>query len=142
MSRGKWAVVLTVLALLAAVAAAWAAGQAKVSAPEVIRAQRFDLVDAEGRVRGRLSIASSSGPALLLYDQEGGVRARVWLSLDGSPTLNLYDTDGRGGVSAFPGTDGNPGVCLRDKEGTLRAGLFAEGLELSNEQGQITWSAP
>lgn len=141
--RLQWVMVIVAMCLLVAVAAvAWAAGQAKASAPEVIRAQRFDLVDAEGRVRGRLSIASSSGPALLLYDENGTVRARLRLSLDGSPTLDLYDTDGRGGVSAFPGTDGNPGVCLRDKEGTLRAGLFAEGLELSNEQGQITWSAP
>ena len=143
MSRAKWPMVIAVLCLLVAVAAvAWAAGQAKLSAPEVIQAQRFELVDAEGQVRGRLTVASSTGPALLLYDEDGSVRARLWLSLDGSPSLNLYDTDGRGGVSAFPGTDGNPGVCLRDKEGTLRAGLFAEGLELSDEQGQRTWSAP
>jgi hypothetical protein len=139
--RLKWAIVIVALCVgVPAVAVAYAAG--KASSPEVMRAQSIELVDAGGQVRGRMAIGSSTGPALLLYDQEGSVRARLWLSLDGSPSLDLYDAHGRGGVSAFPGTDGNPGVCLRDEEGTLRAGLFAEGLELSNEQGQRTWSAP
>ncbi len=141
MSRHTSTIVVVALCAAATlVAVAYAAG--KETAPEVVRAQRFELVDVDGKVRARLTVASTTGPALLLYDQAGGVRARVWLTLDGSPYLNLYDANGRGGVSIFPGTDGNPGVCLRDKEGTLRAGLFAEGLELADEQGQRTWSAP
>ncbi len=127
-------------AVVTGMAVAYAAG--KAAAPEVIRAQRFELVDAEGKVRGRLTVASTTGPALLLYDQEESVRARLWLTLDGSPLLQLYDKHGRGGVSLFPGTEGNPGVCLRDEEGTLRAGLFAEGLEFHSEHGEKTWSAP
>ena len=59
MRRGKWALVmLAACAVLALVAAAYAAGlaqaslpgarQAKVSAPKVIRAQRFEVVDEKG----------------------------------------------------------------------------------------------
>jgi hypothetical protein len=43
-----WAIVLAVVVVLAAVVAAYAAGQAKVSAPEVIRGQQFEVVDERG----------------------------------------------------------------------------------------------
>jgi len=48
--RAKWVVVVVAVCLVVTVAAiAYAAG--KTSAPAVIRAQRFEVVDAEGRAR-------------------------------------------------------------------------------------------
>ena len=77
MSKGKWAVVLAVLVVLAAIALAYAAGQAKAAAPEVVRAQRFEVVDAEGRVRIALAMGGENGqsPGLALLDAKGKSRA-------------------------------------------------------------------
>ncbi len=128
------------ICVVAAAAAAFAAG--KAAAPEVVQAQRFELVDAEGEVRARLSVAPTIGPGLFLYDDRGEVRARLRLTRDGCPTLELWDEDGRGGVAVFVGTEDNPAVMLRTSGGVARAALSASGLELYDEDAKKVWSAP
>ena len=54
--RLKWAIVVVALCVVVTVAAvAYAAGKAS-DVPEVIRAQRFEVVDAEGRIRALLRV--------------------------------------------------------------------------------------
>ena len=91
MSRGKWAVVLAVVVVLAAVAAAYAAGQATVPVQEVVRAQRFELVDGTGKVRAMLAVASDGRAGLMLADEKGKARAVLTLDSEGSPNLFLSD---------------------------------------------------
>ncbi len=69
-------------------APAEAAGQAKSDVPEVIRAQRFDLTDAEARVRATLALSESGTPRLRLFDEEGQVSASITLTPEGQPHLS------------------------------------------------------
>jgi len=141
MSRGKWAVVLAACIVLAAVAAAYAAGQAKVSAPEVIRAQRFELVDEKGSPRAMLGLLLHGGPGFTLYDEKGNMRATLMVLPDGSPGFTFSDE------KLVLLADRGPGLTLYDEKGKMRAGLtvLPDGgpiLELLDSSGRILFHAP
>jgi hypothetical protein len=98
--RSRWVVLLTgTTAAIAVAAVAYAAGQARDPAPDVVRAQRFELVDSKGRACAILAIASEgragdSGPGLALYDTKGTQRALLSLGFRGRPSLHLSDESG------------------------------------------------
>ena len=128
----RWMIAVMAVSLVAAVVAiAYAAG--KTPAPEVIRAQRFELVDAEGRLRAVLTDAG-----LVLYDEKGKSRATLSLDTDGRPTLSLSDE--RGKLRAMLALDGSPTLMLWDEQGEVRAtlSLFSggPGLSLCDEKGK------
>jgi len=77
MSRPKWAaLVVGACLVVTAVALAYAAGKAdSVPAGEVVRAQGFEVVDGEGRVRARLGLAPDQPrPTLTNVAQRGNGR--------------------------------------------------------------------
>jgi hypothetical protein len=133
--------VVVVLSVATSVGAlAYAAGTN--AAPEVLRAQRFELVDSAGNVRGLLSLGDQTCPRLVLFDEQGDARARLMLHLDGTPMLSLYDQTGRGGVALAVGEEGPRGLHVRDEEGTVRARMCADEIELRGKDGGVIWSAP
>ena len=143
MSRGKWAVVLAACIVLAAVAAAYAAGQAKVSAPEVIRAQKFELVDEKGKVRAELTLVDGI-PGLLLSDQEGKPRAALGLDKNGTPSLSLHDSSGktRAALSFMRPGGTAPTLAMFDERGKQRVQLGivengSPGLSLCDEKESV-----
>jgi hypothetical protein len=77
---------LAVAATLAAVVAFSGA------APDVVQAQRLDLVNPKGERQATLS-ADSTGVVLMLFDKAG--RAAGSLRLDTDPRLAVLDRDGR-----------------------------------------------
>ena len=147
MSRGKWAVVLAACIVLAAVAAAYAAGQAKMSAPEVIRAQRFEVVDAEGKVQAVLGLRRDGGATLDLSDAKGLKRATLTLLPDpGGPILVL--SDARGEIRAtLTVQQGGPSLTMRDAKGEERATLEVRrdgspNMALRDADCKVMWEAP
>ena len=82
--------VVTSLALLGSAASPEAETQ-------VVRANRFELVDSEGRVRGELSLQ------------------------DGAPVFSLLDTAGRDRLSLNHDAGGTA-LFIRDQEGVIRLG--------------------
>src|SRR5574340_502431 len=115
MSRGKWAVVIVALCLVVTVAAvAYAAGKAKAAAPKVVRAQQFELVDAEGRARIEIGMGGEHGqvPGVRVLDAEGAVRAALAVLPDSSPTLALYDAGGKARAALTTDSDGRPVLAL------------------------------
>ena len=97
MVRARWARVVAAAIVAAAAGAVVYAGTAARSADQsAVRAQRFELVDSQGRVRAALQIAAEPGmagkarrqasrelasrrenPELIVYDPDGKVRLRV-----------------------------------------------------------------
>jgi len=91
--RAMWARVVAAAIVAAAAGAAVYAGTAARSADQsAVRAQRFELVDSQGRVRAALQIAAEPAPGmagkarrqaprenpeLIVYDPDGKVRLRV-----------------------------------------------------------------
>ena len=88
--RPKWAMVtVAVCVVVTVVAVAYAAAKATADVPEVIRAQRFELVDEEGEVRAVLALVPDLGATLKLTGRSG---TRAWLS--GQYRVHLYDESG------------------------------------------------
>jgi len=131
--RAKWAIVAA--CLVAVVAIAYAAG--KTSAPEVIRARRFEAVDPEGRVRGLMGMGSDGGsPVLALIDEKGKQRALLSLDPDGNPNLGLYDEKGTMRAVLSLAADGSPGLLLRDEKGPRASLALTSPLRFSRRAGE------
>jgi hypothetical protein len=121
--RLKWAIVVVALCLIVTVAAvAYAAG--KTSAPEVIQAQRFELVDSEGKVRAVLGMADDGGSGLAVMGEGGRARLAMGTKADGSVGLAVLRETGTPVVAIGLGADGAAGLAVLDK------------------QGNLTWAAP
>jgi len=152
MSRSKWVVIVVAVCVLAAVAAiayaagqakvsaavaiAYAAGQAKVLAPEVIRAQKFELVDAQGTERGALWMGLfGDTPSLWLYDEKGDPHAGLSVHPDGHTSLALHDEKGHLSALLSAVSWGGSHLTLYDKEGQGRAKLGATTLESTPTAG-------
>lgn len=142
----KWAIAVVVLCVVVTVAAvAYAAGKAS-DVPQVIRAQRFELVDEEGQVRSQLLLNEFGEACLLLYDAAGifqivlgfdegdrltelvlgsGKTSQPRLSLGVDPQtsrseIRLSDKDGKLRATLALGTEGEPSLCFG--QGSMREG--------------------
>lgn len=133
--KATWLILILAVCLVVTVAAlAYAVG--KTSAPEVIRAQRFELVDAEGKIRAVLSSDPDGrpGPDLVLFDYKDEIRAK--LALDG-----LELRDGKGHVRAAFVLRDSPALMFVDEGGVPGAWLSVRNdgttaLELSDERAR------
>lgn len=94
--------------------------------PSVMQAQRFELVDANGSVRGVFGL-SDSGPNLVLMDPSGLVRLSLDQTLESTYEIQIKDKSGavRFGVGTTPREGGFVGLHVRDGSGAIRARLFA-----------------
>ena len=125
-----------------------AAAQPKQPAvPDVLRAGRFEVVDAAGKVRASLGLGTDGTPLLAVYDAAGKARAGMIMLPDGSPALFLYDAAGkaRAGVMVLP--DGSPALGLRDAAGKRRAVMMVDrdgspALDLRDAEEKVIWKAP
>lgn len=66
-------------------------------APAVLRAQKIELVDSQGRVRASLEVVGDSESVLRLRDSSGAIRVKLGGSRHGSG-LVLYDDSTEPGV--------------------------------------------
>jgi len=141
----RWLLLLVGLAVGACLVVSGLVGreaQAQAAQQEV-RAQRFVLVDDNGKVRAKLE-TSPDGPALWLYDEKGKPRVVLTALKEGS-VLNLYDEKGepRAGLGL---TEGRPGLSLYDETGKTRAALDltedGPSLHLWDKDGKVLWQAP
>ncbi len=125
--RLKWPIVFVALCVVVTVAAvAYAAGKATTEVPEVIRAQRFELVDEQGQVRSELLLNEFGEACLLLYDAAG--IPQVVLGFDeGDRLTQLVLASGKSSqprltLGVDPETSRSE-IRLSDKAGELRAAL-------------------
>jgi len=172
MVKAKWLMVAIVACVaLAAVMVGCAARQANPTTLQVVRAQRFELVDAQGRVRIdlgmgvdgstpcvrlldgqdqpriRLSLRPDGIPALTLLGEKGETRAELSLGADGGPILGLGDEKGQPRAVLRVTADGSSILGLFDDKGKGGAGLavLSDGrasLGLSDDKGKVIWRAP
>ena len=85
---------------------------------DVIRAQRFELVDRRGQVRGVLACDGDSGaPTLTLRDTQGHTRVTVGLAWNDMPSIQLAAEDGTARVALVSRPEGNGLVLVVDNDG-------------------------
>ena len=80
--------------------------------PQVLRAQQLELIDVQGRTRGRMAFSADGQPYIQLRDENdmGG----VWIELSGDTGLAVTDTDGRTRLVLSVKERGNPSLVVRD----------------------------
>jgi hypothetical protein len=116
------------------------------SAPETVEAQKFVLVDANGKALAELG-AAHGGSGLVLLDAAGKPRAAMVLTSAGEPGLKLYDADGLVRAALMVGNDGRSGLALYDTNGKNRAALAtdtagAATLVLFDREGRVAALLP
>ena len=99
-------------------------------ATEVVRAQRLEVVDAGGKLRGWLGVDDDGSATLSLKSESGKAVAQLRVASDGSPALGGFQRDGARprawlGVSE----QGAGGLVLFDREGEPRLDLSVAAAE-------------
>ncbi len=108
---------------------------------EVIRAERFEVVDKDGKTRAALSMLEGK-PGLVLRDRNGRAGAELGLTDHGWPRLFLTDKNRKVRVGLTLGNTGEPHLVLRDRNGKTRTELSlrdtgASVLELADKNGKL-----
>src|SRR5262245_57560110 len=85
----------------------------------VIRAQQFQLVDANGRTRARLGFSADAQPFLRLSD-ENDTRG-VWIGISRETGVAVRDMDGRTLLVLSVDDRGNASLIVRDRDHNTRA---------------------
>ena len=94
------------------------AEQPDQSMPQVLRAQQLELIDVQGRTRGRMAFSADGQPYIQLRDENdmGG----VWIGLSVDTGLAVTDTDGRTRLVLSVNQRGNPSLVVRDRDHNTR----------------------
>ena len=92
-----------------------------------IQADRFVLVDKDGRRRAELTMAADGTPGLVLYDENGVRRGGFNLSAAGAPSIVLHDKHGKPRAEVALKPDGVVGLGFYDERGEGRAELSIAG---------------
>lgn len=128
--RLQWAIALAAVCLVVAIGAL-AYGAGKASAPEVIQAQQFELVD-EGKVLAVLGLRGvnlTPGRVVIVgpdekVESEGSLalpdgRVALPAHMAKLPFLELRDEEGRTRVEIAVEARGEPTMRLRDEDGRV-----------------------
>ncbi len=88
----------------------------------VIRAERFELLDAKGNVRALLSCEEDTGvPSCVFYDAKGEARVIVGLSWNDMPQIQLAAPDGTARVALVVRPEGTGMIVLADGDQKTKA---------------------
>lgn len=113
----------------------------------VLKAQRFELVDHDGKSHGYLGLKGKS-PELALSDETGAMRVRVGLSSEGAPQMHLLDKVGTTAMIIALSDTGIPVQMFAVKDeriARLSFGLKPDGsgtIIMLDKDGKSSWKAP
>ena len=101
---------------------------------KVVRAQKFEVVDSNGAMRGIFDVLPDGNPGLVLVDKNGKTRASFSVLPDGSG-LGLFDKEGklRAGLGAVELEAGRTGATTR---------TVAYSLTFYDQDERVIWKAP
>jgi hypothetical protein len=136
MKRSNWLAAVAFLGLLLATAA-YATRHANAFAPNVLRAEKLELVDS-GKVT---AVLQASPDGLEIRGPDGKLRAMVGFAVDRVSALTLFDEAGRGRISLDMTSDGQAEIHLASEDGERSLSLIAPpkggpGLYLEREEGR------
>lgn len=85
-----------------------------------IEAERFTLIDKEGKARAVLTL-SGDEPCLLFYSKDGRARIEISLSRDGQeqPMIALYAKDLRSRIFISTIEEGQPKIIFTDAKNNV-----------------------
>lgn len=92
--------------------------EAEPAVAPVVRAQAFELVDAQGQVRSRLTLEAGGEAVFRLLDESGTIRVKIGADADGSGIV-LLDERTEPGIQMLAEADGGV-IRLSDGAGVTR----------------------
>ena len=134
-------ILLTASAFVGGVLAVWVLDGARVHAQDnVVRSQRFDAVDTEGKVGARFGVAPDGKPFLALLDKAGKPRLSGSVAPNGAAAITIAGRDERKRAEIGIGPDDAPYVSLADKTGKATIALTVDaqgspGLTVTDKDG-------
>lgn len=113
---------------------------------DVISSRRFHVVDDEGNIRTILGVLPEGGASLVLSDEKGNPRVELEVSDLLGPSLSLYDERENPRVMLGVDDELGPELALHGEKPKARVLLGVlkgkPSVEMSDENGKVTWSAP
>ncbi|MBV8362053.1 MAG: hypothetical protein JO189_29590 [Deltaproteobacteria bacterium] len=91
--------------------------------PKTVMAERFVLLDANGKQRGAIQVSEDGMATLSLNDTNGRDRAELRVAGDGSAGLAFFDQNGRKLAVFGEGVDERSGIYIFGPEGMEKAGF-------------------
>lgn len=89
-----------------------------VSAEEnVVRSQRFEAIDLEGKPGARFGVDTEGKSYLELLDKTGKARVSAGVAPNGSAAIGMLGRDDRKRAEIAVGSDGTPSMALLDRSG-------------------------
>jgi hypothetical protein len=101
----------------------------------VLKAERFEVVDKDGRPRALLGVLGTGEPGLQLYDQDENGRVDLSLKANGRPGLELSDSNARV-RAAFGSTE----IVAPDTGQVERRQVSS--VMLFDQDGKVLWQVP
>jgi hypothetical protein len=102
---------------------------------KVLKAERFEVVDQDGKPRALLGVLGSGEPGLQLYDRDENGRVDLSLKASGRPGLELSDSNGR--VRAALGYT----EIVRPETGEIERRQVSS-IVLFDQDGKVLWQTP
>jgi len=103
---------------------------------KVIAAEQFLLVDTHGKVRGEFGVRDYAAALQAASDIELKFTGDLLV-----PGLRLFSEDGQRTLALLSLTGDSPSLRLMDDTDT-ETWLGAEGLQITDDNGNVVWSAP
>ena len=123
---------------------AWALQPPQEPKVPVVKASRFELVDAEGRTRAVLGMSKAGSPEFDLRDPEGRPRALLLLDADQLPIF--FFKDAQVVTRARLELDAKGGAKLSFNDADLTPRVEVDGskseVKLMDAKGTVAWKAP
>ncbi len=103
---------------------------------KVITAENFQLVDKHGKVRGEFGVRDYAAALQAVTDIELKFTGDLLV-----PGLRLFSEDGQRTLALLSLTGDSPFLRLMD-DTDAETWLGAEGLQITDDNGEVVWSAP
>ena len=86
---------------------------------QVVRTRDFQLIDAQGRTRGRIGFSAEAQPYLQLVDEND--IAGIWVGVARETGVAVRDTDGKTRLVLSVDETGNPSLVVRNRQHQTRS---------------------
>ena len=95
------------------------AGQPDPTMFQVVRAKEFELIDVQGRTRGRIGFSADAQPYLQLRDEND--LSGVWIGISRESGVTVRDMDGRTVLVLSVDDRGHAALIVSDRDHNTRA---------------------
>jgi hypothetical protein len=97
---------------------------AQEATSKTVRAEAFELVDHNNKLRGVVKIGAGDAPSFQLFDANGVARIRIEVAADGSALMAVNGPKGKTRASIWTPASGPGGIAIDDEKGG-RCAMFA-----------------